>query len=54
MPLRRWAPESAAIDVVGWLDVLCLPGMAVAFLVGLLRARLFAGEALQGLGVAAA
>ena len=51
VPLRRWAPESTAVDVIGWLYVLCLPGMAVAFLVGLLRARLFAGEALQGLAL---
>ncbi|HEY6605097.1 MAG TPA: histidine kinase, partial [Gaiellaceae bacterium] len=34
---------------VGWILVLCLPGVSLAFLVGVLRRRLHAGSALQRL-----
>jgi len=51
LPIRRVSPDSVALDVLGWIYVLCLPGIAVAFLVGIVRARLLAGSALQGLAL---
>ncbi len=54
VPLRRWAPESTAVDVIGWLYVLCLPGMAVAFLVGLLARAALRRRGAPGARAAAA
>ncbi len=51
--IRRAAPDSAALDLLGWIYVLTLPGIALAFVVGLVRARLTAGSALAGAGAAA-
>ena len=50
-PLRRADPTSPALDVLGWIWLLCLPGIALAFLVGLLRMDLAAGEALRRMSV---
>ena len=50
-PVRRADPASPALDVLGWIWLLCLPGIAIAFLVGLLRLDLAAGEALKSLSV---
>jgi signal transduction histidine kinase len=50
-PIRRVSPDSGALDVLAWIYVLTLPGIAVAFVVGLVRARLTAGSALQGLAL---
>jgi signal transduction histidine kinase len=46
---RLWAPDSKIIDVMGWLIALAVPAMAVAFLVGLARWRMFVVHALQQL-----
>jgi signal transduction histidine kinase len=51
VPLRQASPESPILDPLGWIYLLCLPGMAVGFLVGLVRSQLEAGEALQRLAV---
>jgi len=47
--IRRISPESPVLTAVGWLYVLCIPGIAVGFVVGLLRSQLAAGSALQRL-----
>jgi signal transduction histidine kinase len=47
--LRRRDPEAAALDPLVWIFVLCLPALALAFFVGILRSRILAGEALQRL-----
>jgi signal transduction histidine kinase len=47
----RAAGAEGATGVVGWLELLCVPGMALAFLVGLERWRVFAGDALQRLAL---
>jgi signal transduction histidine kinase len=47
--VRRADPGAAAVDVLVWILALLIPAMAVAFLVGLLRWRVFAAGALQGL-----
>jgi signal transduction histidine kinase len=49
--LRRADPNSALLDAIAWVYQLTLPAIAVAILVGLLRSRLYAGEALQRLAV---
>jgi signal transduction histidine kinase len=46
---RRIAPDAAAVDTLGWAWSLCIPGIAAAFLAGLLRQRLLLGEVLVGL-----
>jgi signal transduction histidine kinase len=48
--LRRADPGAPLVDVLGVAWALCIPGIAVAFLVGLLRRRLLAGELLRRLG----
>jgi signal transduction histidine kinase len=46
----RWIdPQIAALRGVAWLLAIALPAVALAFLVGLLRWRLFAGRALERL-----
>ena len=47
--VREASPGSAAVDVVSWAFVLCLPAMALAFFVGLLRMELLGAHALQRL-----
>ncbi len=47
LPIRRAAPD--ATEVLSWIYVLGLPALAVAFYVGIVRSRLFAGAALQEL-----
>ncbi|MGH3041025.1 MAG: sensor histidine kinase [Gaiellaceae bacterium] len=49
--LRQADPTSTALDAIAWVYQLTLPGIALAILVGLLRSRLYAGEALQRLAV---
>jgi signal transduction histidine kinase len=51
-PLRRFAPNSPAVEAVGVLWALCIPAVALAFLVGLMRRRLLVAVALQRLSVA--
>jgi signal transduction histidine kinase len=51
LPVRRIDPDSAALEAIGWIVVLCLPAIAIAFVVGLVRARLLAGAALQNLAL---
>jgi signal transduction histidine kinase len=46
---RRVAPESQLLDICMWLIAFTLPAMAVAFLVGLGRWRLFTAAAMQRL-----
>jgi signal transduction histidine kinase len=49
LALRRADPDSPVLDVLGWTIALLVPAMAVAFLIGLLRWRLFSAGALQRL-----
>jgi signal transduction histidine kinase len=49
--LRRADPASTALDAIAWVYQWTLPAVAVAILIGLLRSRLYAGEALQRLAV---
>ena len=49
--LRRADANSSLLDAVAWVYQWTLPAVAVAILVGLLRSRLYAGEALQRLAV---
>jgi len=46
---RRLAPESQLLNISMWLIAFTLPAMAVAFLVGLARWRLFTAAAMQRL-----
>jgi signal transduction histidine kinase len=47
--VRRFSPNAAALDPIGWASALCIPGIAVAFLIGLLRRRFFEAQALERL-----
>jgi signal transduction histidine kinase len=47
--VRRVNPDSAAVDVLAWTLALLIPVMAIGFLVGLVRWRMFAGAALERL-----
>jgi signal transduction histidine kinase len=47
--VRRVSPNSAALDPIGWASALCIPGIAVAFLIGLFRRRFFEARALERL-----
>ena len=50
-PIRAVAsPSSSLVDVITWLLALALPSMAIAFLFGELRSRLFISSALARLG----
>jgi signal transduction histidine kinase len=51
LALRRVDPSSAALGVLPWIFVMCTPAVALAFLIGLVRSRLFAGEALRDLSL---
>ena len=44
--IRRVAPGSAALDVLRWAVAFALPAVALAFLAGLLRWRLYIGASL--------
>jgi signal transduction histidine kinase len=46
---RAGGSVSPGIEVIGWLTVLCLPGVAIAFAIGLLRRRLRVAAVLQRL-----
>jgi signal transduction histidine kinase len=46
---RQLDPSAPSIEVAAWLLALAIPAIALAFLAGLLRWRLFAGDALQQL-----
>jgi signal transduction histidine kinase len=48
---RRAAPDATAVDIVGRIWSLCIPGIAAAFLVGMVRRRVGLGELLYGFGV---
>ncbi len=48
--VRRAAPDSQLIAVLAWTLALTLPALAAAFLLGLLRWRLFIADALSTLG----
>jgi signal transduction histidine kinase len=45
--VRRFAPGSPAVNVARWLAAFALPAIALAFLVGLLRWRLYVGASLR-------
>ena len=45
--VRHLAPGSSALTVTRWLAAFALPAMALAFLVGLLRWRLYVGASLR-------
>lgn len=45
--VRRFAPGSPALTVARWLAAFALPAMALAFLVGLVRWRLYVGASLR-------
>jgi signal transduction histidine kinase len=47
--IRRISPTAAALDPIGWAAVLCVPAVAMAFLIGLLRRRFFEAQALEDL-----
>jgi signal transduction histidine kinase len=49
--LRRADPSSTAVDVLAWLIALAVPALALGFLVGLLRWRLFVADAVHRLAV---
>ena len=49
--IRGVAPDSPVLNTLGWIYVLTLPGIAVAFGIGLLRSRLAEGRALQDLAL---
>lgn len=46
---RRVAPESHVVDFVGWFLIATLPAIAIGFLVGMLRWRLYVARALEHL-----
>ena len=48
---RRAAPDAAAVDTVGRIWSLCIPAIAAAFLVGIVRRRIGLGELLYDFGV---
>jgi signal transduction histidine kinase len=48
---RRAAPATDTAEVLGWVWSLCVPAIAAAFFVGLLRRRLLLGERLGELNV---
>jgi signal transduction histidine kinase len=48
---RRADPDASALAAIGWLYVLCLPAIALAFFIGLLRRKLFEATALQHLAL---
>jgi signal transduction histidine kinase len=50
-PVRAGAPDSAAVETLGNVWALCIPGIAAAFLVGLMRRRLMVAGVLSRLGV---
>ncbi len=45
--IRRFAPGSPALDVLRWAVAFALPAIALAFLAGLLRWRLYVGASLS-------
>jgi signal transduction histidine kinase len=45
--VRRFAPGSPAVTVARWLSAFALPAIALAFLVGLVRWRLYVGASLR-------
>jgi signal transduction histidine kinase len=47
--VRRVAPDSRALEAIGWTIALLVPVMAIAFLVGLLRWQSFTASSLQRL-----
>ena len=49
---RRADAAAPAVDIVGWLAGLCIPAIALGFLVGLMRWRLYVGRALGRLTIA--
>jgi hypothetical protein len=48
--VRRVDPDSPAADVLSWTIALALPAMSASFLLGLVRERLFAANALETFG----
>jgi signal transduction histidine kinase len=48
--VREASPGSPAVEALAWAAALAIPLMAVAFLLGLLSRRLYAGSALKALG----
>ena len=46
---RRADPDASALATIGWLYVLCLPAIALAFFIGLLQRKIFEATALQHL-----
>jgi signal transduction histidine kinase len=51
-PVRRAAPDSWAVEALGTAWALCIPAIAAALLVGLMRRRLVVAGALQRLSLA--
>ena len=49
---RRAAPDAAVVGTLGWIFGLCVVGVALGFLVGFVRWRLFVARALQHLALA--
>jgi len=49
--VRRTGTDSAVLVGLAWTIAIALPAMALAFLLGLVRRRLYAGSALQDLGL---
>jgi len=53
LALRRAEPGLGVVDILGWSVALCVPGVALGFLAGLVSWRLYTARALQRLAVAA-
>ena len=51
LAVRRTAPDSEAVDLLAWVISLGLPAIALAFLLGLVRWRLFTADVLLRLAV---
>jgi signal transduction histidine kinase len=49
IPTRRIAPDSPAVEAVGWILVMTLPALALGFLVGFVRWRLHVASAMEHL-----
>ena len=49
---HRTSPDAPAVDMLGWLFALCIPALAIGFLVGLMRWQVYVAHALERLTVA--
>jgi signal transduction histidine kinase len=52
LAVRHWAPDSGAVDTLGMIWSLSIPGIAAAFFAGLIARRMLVGQTLERLTVA--